>query len=112
MLRREKAIPFESWQASRREILLSLCTSPTLLSASDFDLLTQTPKRNTGAKKKPFRVCPSGLLSSVGKVGGAGLLKANCCENTSPSSIDTLQSMSLAILIPQSDWISKSQASG
>lgn len=56
MLKRERKNPFTSWQASRSEILPSLCTSPQLLSASDFDLLTQTPKRNTGTKKPPSRV--------------------------------------------------------
>lgn len=110
-----KAIPFKFWQASRSEVLPSRLTSPVLLSASDCDLLPQNPERNTGPEKKknkPLQVWPFELLSSIGKVEGAGLFKAKCCENTPSLSIGTFQSMSWAILIPPSDGTIKLQFSG
>lgn len=119
-----KAIPFQSWQASRSEILSSLLTSPTLPPVQLLtDLFTQTPKRQAGTKKttnqtnkttdqKSFKCVLLNCYALLETSGEPGLLKANCFENASSSRIVAFQSKSPVILIPPSDWIGKLQPSG
>ena len=70
-----------------------------------FQLLTviyshRTQRKTLALKEKKIQVCLLELVSSVGKFGGAGLFKANCCVNTPASSISTFQSTGLAAFNP------------